>query len=124
MYCVVVAPLVCFGVVYYRLLFICFLLLFYFFVCPFLFLPLYRLLFLAASYHHSPFNENMTRRVGVLYYKSCYNEDNHFTIGNNNTDVFRRLYVCFLDRYVCFCPFSFGHCVICPFSIYGLLLPL
>jgi hypothetical protein len=28
------------------------------------------------------------------------------------------LYVCFVDRCLSFCPFSFGHCVICP-SIYG-----
>jgi hypothetical protein len=29
------------------------------------------------------------------------------------------LCVCFVDRYLSFCPFSFGHCVVCP-SIYGL----
>ena len=27
------------------------------------------------------------------------------------------LYVCFVDRYLSFCPFSFGHCVIFPSSI-------
>ena len=30
------------------------------------------------------------------------------------------LYICFLDV----CPFSFGHCVVCPSSIYELWLPL
>jgi len=77
------------------------------------------LLFLATSYHHSPFSENMTRKVGFIYYKYCYNEDNNFVIGNNNTDVFRRFCVCFVDRCVCCCHFSFGHCAICP-SSYGL----
>ena len=34
------------------------------------------------------------------------------------------LYVCFVDRYLSFCTFSFGHCVFCPASIYGLWIPL
>ena len=29
------------------------------------------------------------------------------------------LYVCFVDRCLSFCPFSFGHCVACSSSIYG-----
>jgi len=29
------------------------------------------------------------------------------------------LYVCFVDRCLSFCTFSFGHCVFCSFSIYG-----
>jgi hypothetical protein len=33
------------------------------------------------------------------------------------------LYVCFVDRCLSFCTFSFGHCVVCS-SIYGFLLPL
>ena len=32
--------------------------------------------------------------------------------------------VCFVDRCLSFCPFSFGHCVVCPSSIYGFWLPL
>jgi hypothetical protein len=28
------------------------------------------------------------------------------------------LYVCFVDRCLSFCTFSFGHCVVCYFSIY------
>jgi hypothetical protein len=34
------------------------------------------------------------------------------------------LCVCFVDRCLSFCPFSFGHCVVCPSSIYGFWLPL
>jgi hypothetical protein len=34
------------------------------------------------------------------------------------------LYVCFVDRCLFFCTFSFGHCVVCPSSIYGFWLPL
>jgi hypothetical protein len=29
------------------------------------------------------------------------------------------LCVCFVDRCFSFCLFSFGHCVVCPSSIYG-----
>ena len=29
------------------------------------------------------------------------------------------LCVCFVDRCLSFCPFSFGHCVVCSSSIYG-----
>ena len=34
--------------------------------------------------------------------------------------VTRSLVLCvwFLDRYLSFCPFSLGHCVLCPVSIY------
>ena len=34
------------------------------------------------------------------------------------------VYVCFVDRCLSFCPFSFGHCVVCFSSIYGFWLPL
>ena len=34
------------------------------------------------------------------------------------------LYVCFVDRCLFFCTFSFGHCVFCSSSIYGFWLPL
>jgi hypothetical protein len=34
------------------------------------------------------------------------------------------LYVCFLDRCLFFCTFSFGHCVVCSSSIYGFWLTL
>jgi hypothetical protein len=32
--------------------------------------------------------------------------------------------VCFVDRCLTFCPFSFGHCVVCPSSISGIWLSL
>ena len=34
------------------------------------------------------------------------------------------LWVCFVDRCLSFCTFSFGHCVVCSSSIYGFWLPL
>jgi hypothetical protein len=34
------------------------------------------------------------------------------------------LYICFVDRYLSFCSFSFGHCVVCPSLIYEFWLPL
>jgi hypothetical protein len=34
------------------------------------------------------------------------------------------LYVCFVDRCLSFCTFSFGHCVVSSSSIYGFWLPL
>ena len=34
------------------------------------------------------------------------------------------LCVCFVDRCLSFCPFSFGHCVFCSSSLYGFWLPL
>ena len=34
------------------------------------------------------------------------------------------LYVCFVDRCLSFCTFSFVHCVVCSSSIYGFWLPL
>jgi hypothetical protein len=34
------------------------------------------------------------------------------------------LCVCFVDRCLSFCPFSFSLCVVCPPSIYGFSLPL
>jgi len=33
------------------------------------------------------------------------------------------LCVCFVFRCLSFCPFSLGHCVVCPFSMYGFWLP-
>ena len=34
------------------------------------------------------------------------------------------LYVCFIDRCLSFCTFSFGHCVVCFFDIRILIAPL
>ena len=45
-----------------------------------------------------------------------------FTPGFSGVYVTRSLVVCvyFVDRCLSFCTFSFGHCVICSSSIYGL----
>jgi hypothetical protein len=44
-----------------------------------------------------------------------------FTPGFSGVRVTRSLvlYVCFVDRCLSFCAFSFGHCVVCSSSIYG-----
>ena len=34
------------------------------------------------------------------------------------------LYVCFVDRCLSFCAFSFGHCVVCLSSIYRFRIPI
>ena len=34
------------------------------------------------------------------------------------------LYVCFVNRCLSFCTFSFGHCAVCSSSIYGFGIPL
>jgi hypothetical protein len=49
-----------------------------------------------------------------------------FTPGFSGVRVTRFLVlcVCLVDRCLCFCPFSFGHCVICPSSICGFWLLL
>ena len=49
-----------------------------------------------------------------------------FTPGFRGVRVARSLivYVCFVDRCLSFCTFSFGHCVVCSSSIYGFWLPL
>ena len=40
-----------------------------------------------------------------------------FTLGFSGVRVTRSLVlcVCFVDRCLSLCPFSFGHCVVCPF---------
>jgi hypothetical protein len=49
-----------------------------------------------------------------------------FTPGFSGVRVTRSLvlYVCFVDRCLSFCAFSFGHCVVCSSSTYGFRLPL
>jgi hypothetical protein len=49
-----------------------------------------------------------------------------FTPGFSGVRVTRSLvlYVCFVDRCLSFCTFSFGHCVVCSSSIYGFWLRL
>jgi hypothetical protein len=36
--------------------------------------------------------------------------------------IFSFIYICFIDRCLSFCTFSFGHCVVCSSSIYGFWL--
>ena len=36
----------------------------------------------------------------------------------------RNIYICFVDRCLSLCTFTFGHCVLCSSSIYGLWIPL
>ena len=42
----------------------------------------------------------------------------------NSVIIILALYVCFVDRCLSFCPYSFDHCVVCPSSIYGFWFPL
>ena len=45
------------------------------------------------------------------------------TIGLSDYSYGPVLCVCFVDRFLSFCTFSFGHCVVCS-SMYGFWLPL
>ena len=58
-----------------------------------------------------------TRGAGTAYPTAAP----EFTPGFSGGRVTRPLvlYVCFVDRCLSFCPFSFDHCVVCPSSIYG-----
>jgi len=49
-----------------------------------------------------------------------------FTPGFSGIRVTRSLvlYVCFVNRCLFFCTFSFGHCVVCSSPMYGFWLPL
>ena len=73
------------------------------------------------------FVTRLTRRVPLLSgagtaYPSGSPE---FTPGFSGVRVTRSLvvYVCFADRCLSFCTFSFGHCIVCSSSIYGFWLP-
>ena len=63
-----------------------------------------------------------TSRAGSTYPSGAP----EFTLVFNGVCVTRSLVlcVCFVDRCLSFCTFSFGHCVICSSSIYELWLPL
>ena len=52
-------------------------------------------------------------------------DDPEFTSVFSGVRVTWSLVLCgrFVDRYLSYCPFSFGHCVVFPSSIYGLWLP-
>ena len=57
---------------------------------------------------------------------------NHRLISSTKRSVFSGVrvtrslvvYAYFVDRWLSFCTFSFGHCVVCPSSKYGFWLPL
>ena len=63
-----------------------------------------------------------TSGAGVAY----PSEATEFTSALSEVRVTRSLVlcVCFVDGCLFPCPFSFGHCVVGPYSNYGLLLPL
>ena len=68
---------------------------------------------------------------GLLVYqqKVTYRRNDNslfYFVKSNMVRVTRSLvlYVCFVDRCLFFCTFSFGYCVVCSSSIYGLWLPL
>ena len=78
--------------------------------------------------------KNYKTNVGLLFANKLINvSSNHSFITwlynkelitdptNIEVDATRSLvlYVCFVDRCLSFCPFSFGHCVVCTSSIYG-----
>ena len=69
------------------------------------------------------------KTLTLLYDTKFYNskEFQQLTCVNCSPPVFSEirvirslvLYVCFVDRCLSFCAFSFGHCVVCSSSIYG-----
>ena len=79
------------------------------------------------TYHIIVFVSKLTRRMPLV-------EQDLFTLPDHpsSSPVFSGiritwslvLCVCFVDRCLSFCPFSFGHCVLCSSSIYGFWLPL
>ena len=83
------------------------------------------------SFHHSRlitgFVTRIARRVPWVEQELLT-----FPVHLSSTPVFSRvrvtrslgLCVCFVDRCLSFCPFSFGHCVVCSSSIYGFWVPL
>ena len=62
----------------------------------------------------------VTSGAGTVYPSSAPKFTSRFLSGVRSLV----LYVCFADRCLSFFPFSFVHCVVCPSSIYGFLLPL
>jgi hypothetical protein len=45
-------------------------------------------------------------------------------IGSHCIINWNHKHVCFVDRWLSFCTFSFGHCDVCSYSIYGFWLPV
>jgi hypothetical protein len=67
----------------------------------------------------------LTRQVPLVQELLTLPEHLSSPLGFSGVHVTRSLvlYVCFVDRCLSFCTFSFGHCVVCS-SIYGLWLHL
>ena len=63
--------------------------------------------------------------VVVYYHNELLPEHPNSPLVFSKVRVTRSLVLCawFVDRCLSFCPFSFGHCVVCPSSIYGFGLP-
>jgi hypothetical protein len=61
----------------------------------------------------------VTSGAGTAYHSG----EPEFIPGFSGVRVTRSLvlYVCFVDRCLSFCTFSFGHCAVCSSSIYGFL---
>ena len=78
------------------------------------------------SWHHRVCNyidtTGATSRAGTAYHSRA----SQFIPGFDGVRVTRSLvlFVCFVNRCLSFCPFAFGHCVVCYSSIYGFWLPL
>jgi hypothetical protein len=66
--------------------------------------------------------EHLRSRAGTVYPSGAL----EFTPVFSGVRATRSLVlcVCFVDRCLSLCPFSFGHCVVCSSSIYGFWLPL
>ena len=78
----------------------------------------------ACVYLDSKNKERSTKR-NYWGLSTCYPSGPlEFTPGFSGVCIIRSLVlcVCFVDRCLSFCPFSFGHCVVCPPSIYGFWL--
>jgi hypothetical protein len=79
-----------------------------------------------ASWYH----RQMTNYVVIIFYLCCKftaypSGAPEFTPGFSGVRVTRSLvlYVCFVDRCLSLCTFSFGHCIVCSSSRYGFWLP-
>ena len=62
--------------------------------------------------------------ISIIAYCLKRNYDNMENVRINTLLVSLVLFVCFVDRCLSFCTFSFVHCVVCSSSIYGFWLPL
>ena len=68
------------------------------------------------------FLTRLTRRVPLLTFPEHLSS--HPVVSKVRVTRYLVLYVCFVDRCLSLCAFSFGHCVVCSSSIDGFWLPL